>query len=165
MNRNFLKNVFFSSLLILGFVVVTVSCDEAPKDKQETKEVDDQALSYQKKFNQLMKETIAVHDEVMPKMGEIKSLINKLEGADAEKEEVSEEMIGALKDGHDRMMSWMKKFSSTFDRTETNEGISVTDLEVLEERLNAISESYEDAQEMKNKVNSSIEKATAFLTE
>ncbi len=164
MKRNFLKNVFFTCLLILGFAVITVSCDEAPKDKQETKEVNDQVLSYQKKFNQLMKETIAVHDEVMPKMGEIKSLISKLEEADVDQEAASE-VISALKDGHGHMMSWMKEFSGTFDRTEINEGIAETDLEVLDAKLENLIASYEDAQVMKNKVNSSVEKASAFLTE
>ncbi len=164
MNRNFLKNTLLGSLFMLGLALISVSCDEAPKEKKETTEVSSEVEAYQEKFNGLMKETVAVHDEVMPKMGEIKSLISKLGEAELA-EEKAEELIGNLKDGHDHMMKWMKEFSSTFDRTEVNEGIAATDIETLDERLTALSQSYEDAIIMKNKINTSIEEASTALSE
>lgn len=126
-----------------------------------------------KAFDAQMKETIKIHDEVMPKMSSINSMISKLE---AEKEELqqadevnSEEVdlydmaIANLKEAHDLMMSWMKSFSNTFSRTEINEGLATTDKDSIEVKLKHLELQYTSAEEMREAVNQAIENAQVLL--
>jgi hypothetical protein len=152
-----LFKTFFSLLLLLSY-----ACKEVPSEEAEN-------------FDAKMKETIQVHDDVMPKMGEINSFISKLE---AEKEilleseddhseeiELYEGAISNLKQGHDLMMSWMKNFSNSFSRAEINSGLQTKDQDSIQAKTKLLEKQYKSAHEMKSTINEAIENAQRILTE
>ena len=100
-------------LFVLIVLSVTLSCK---KDQKETKEAT------------RMERVIAVHDEVMPKMGTIGKLISKLEPM-ADTTSVGKQYEVAVKDlkeGYNLMMDWMKGFGDRFDSEEIMEGKALT---------------------------------------
>ncbi|MFN2260501.1 MAG: hypothetical protein ABR595_00350 [Psychroflexus sp.] len=129
-----------------------------------------------KAFDKQMKETVQIHDDVMPKMGEINSMIKKLE---AKKEEVKSESEGVedetmltydeaiknLKDAHDLMMSWMKNFSNTFSRTEINDGLQAKDKDSIKAKMKLLNTQYESAEEMKKAITEALENAQKLLAQ
>lgn len=165
MKRNLLKTTLFGSLFMLGLVFISVSCEKTPKEKKETPEATNEVLVYQEKFNELMKETVAVHDEVMPKMSSLLGLIVTVEASDTMDKELQNELLEKLKDAHSHMMSWMKGLSGDFSREEVNGKIATQDLEELKIKLEKLENSYLDAQNMSKKMNSSIENAEAAVAE
>jgi len=113
--------LLFSSALFLS-----VSCKD---EKKETPISENQ-----------MEKVMAIHDEVMPKMGKIGRL------------------VGQLKPMVDTMMNWMKDFGDRFDSEEIIEGKVLT-----EEKQEWLNEEEEKVTIVKEKINSSIEKAEALL--
>ncbi len=86
------------------------------------------ACSEQKKSakDQLYDRVMAVHDEIMPKMGDMskykKQLKEKIDALVAEGDEANAEKIDALKDAvvglensHEEMMNWMREFDRDFE--------------------------------------------------
>ena len=74
------------------------------------------------KSQQMYTEVMQVHDEVMPKMRDIrqyKKKLNKIEGA-KELEEV-QNAINSLDQAHDSMMDWMAQFKLPKDVSEDDE--------------------------------------------
>lgn len=132
-------------LLLLVIVSVTLSCKNEQKDNQETTR---------------MERVIAVHDEVMPKMGTIGRLINELEPM------VDSTLVGKqyevaiddLQEGYNLMMDWMKGFGDRFDSDEIMEGKALT-----KEKEAWLIEEEEKVNIMKDKINSSIANAQALL--
>lgn len=143
-----MKTHLYLIILFLGFVV---SCaDSTPKEASE--------------FDQKMKETIAIHDEVMPEMGKINQLMSRLETKmDSTNLEQYKPAIENLKTGHDKMMSWMKSFGDEFSRTEINQGIQIANVDSLKQRLQALEKSYQEAEDMQNHIDSAIKKAEDLL--
>jgi len=90
----------------LGFLAIMFalnSCNQKPsKEAQE--------------FNSLIKEVLAVHDEVMPKMGEMGKLSSELKAkADTtEAGKIYRKALDSLGNAHDAMMKWMENFSTKF---------------------------------------------------
>lgn len=165
MKRSFLKNAFIASFLMLNTALIGISCENAPKEKKENSEVSDETLAYQEKFNNLMKENVAIHDEVMPKMTKLLGLIVTVEASDTMDKELQNDLLEKLKDAHSHMMSWMKNLSSEFSRDEVGGKIATVELENLKIKLAKLENSYQDAQEMSGKINESIEKAEAAVAE
>ena len=117
-----------------------------------------------KLFDQKMAETIAIHDDVMPKMTKITTLITTLESkADSTNAEVYEPTILKLKTGHDKMMEWMKSFGDEFSKTEINQGIQLRNSDSLKLRLKVLEESKQEAEDMKAHVMDAISNAEALL--
>jgi len=115
-------------------------------------------------FDQKMEETIAIHDAVMPEMGKINKLLSQLETQiDSTNIEEFKPAIENLKNGHDKMMSWMKSFGDEFSKTEINQGIQLKDIDSLKLRLEALDKSYEQAEDMKNHIQEAIKEAEALV--
>jgi chromosome segregation ATPase len=128
-----------------------------------------------KAFDAQMKETVQIHDDVMPKMTELNSLISKLEkekekieaSGDVASEEVEtyETAINDLKEAHDLMMSWMKNFSNSFSRTEINTGLATKDKDSIKAKQEMLSAQYNSAEEMQTAITKAIENAQLLLSE
>jgi preprotein translocase subunit YajC len=133
--------------LLLVVMSVILSCKKEQKEVKEATQ---------------MERVIAVHDEVMPKMGTIGKLINKLEPmvdstAIGKQHEVA---IKDLKEGYNLMMDWMKGFGDKFDSDEIMKGKALT-----EEKQTWLIEEEEKVNIMRDKINSSIANAETLLKE
>ena len=107
-----------------------------------------------------MDRVIAVHDEVMPKMGTIGKLISELEPK-VDSTSVGKQYevaIDDLKEGYNLMMDWMKGFGDRFDSDEIMEGKALT-----KEKEAWLIEEEENVNIMKDKINSSIANAEKLL--
>lgn len=144
MNTKHILALFFSVILFLS-----VSCKEGKKEKPAGTE------------NQ-MEQVMAIHDEVMPKMGQIGRLVGKL------KSKVDTTATGVeygkamrdLQDANTSMMDWMQGFGDRFDSDEIMNGKELT-----LEKQEWLNEEEEKVEMVKEKINSSIEKAEALLSE
>lgn len=139
------KLYFF--LVIAGFLF-NISCNQLSKEEQE--------------FDTLMQKIIDVHDEVMPKMGTMSSLIKDLEP------KIDTTAIGKshanaqknLKDSYDFMMDWMGDFSTKFPHGEEN---NVEDVEKFTKKMKMLQEEETEVNKLKDQINSSIDTAKKLL--
>ncbi|RRO20272.1 hypothetical protein EIG84_04930 [Flavobacteriaceae bacterium 14752] len=140
-----------TQLLLAGLVFFLISCsDSKPKEVTE--------------FNKKMTETIAIHDEVMPKMSKINQLLSQLETKmDSTNVEKFQPAMEDLKSGHDKMMTWMKSFGDEFSKTEINQGIQLENVDSLKQRLKALKQSHIMAEDMKAHIQKAIEEAEALV--
>ncbi|XLS28849.1 hypothetical protein ACJD0Z_16825 [Flavobacteriaceae bacterium M23B6Z8] len=107
-----------------------------------------------------MERVMAIHDEVMPKMGTIGKLVAEL------KPKVDTTTTGLaykqamidLQDAHTSMMDWMKGFGDRFDHEEILKGKPLNT-----QKQQWLDEEEVKVKEMKEKVNSSISKAQKLL--
>ncbi|WP_127844596.1 hypothetical protein [Psychroflexus aestuariivivens] len=127
-----------------------------------------------KAFDKQMKETVKIHDDVMPELGEINSMIERLEAEKenlkSESEDLKEETLRPydqaivdLKRSHEMMMSWMENFSNTFSRTEINEGLQAKDKDSIKAKMKSLNTHYESAEEMKKAITDALENAQKLL--
>jgi predicted nucleic acid-binding Zn-ribbon protein len=107
-----------------------------------------------------MEKVMAIHDEVMPKMGKIGSLVAQLrkkidndQGGAAEKKAMED-----LQDANKSMMDWMQDFGKRFDSDEIINGKALTD-----EKKKWLNEEEEKVKLVKEKINTSIANAEALL--
>jgi hypothetical protein len=128
-----------------------VSCaDSTPKEVEQ--------------FNEKMDKTIAIHDEVMPEMSKINRLMGKLNAKiDTTNIKTYKSAIKDLEAGHDKMMKWMKDFGDEFSKTEINQGIQLKDVDSLKLRLEALDESFNQAEDMRNHIQEAIKNAELLL--
>ena len=109
-----------------------------------------------------MKEVMAIHDEVMPKMGTISKLIADLKPK-VDSTEVGKENLKAisdLQDAHKSMMDWMKGFGERFDYEEIMNGKELTT-----EKKGWLKEEEVKVNELREKINTSIANAERVLAE
>jgi len=144
-------------LAIITFVIASFSCSEKQSEQS-------------KAFDAQMKETIQIHDDVMPKMSNINSMISKLQAKketieNTEDTETYNEAIADLKVAHDLMMSWMKRFSNSFSRTEINQGLTTKNEDSIAAKLEQLDLQYQSAEEMKAAINRALENAKTLLKE
>ncbi len=140
-----MRNIF--SLLLIASLFIGFSCKEEPKEQEGVAQ---------------LKKIIAIHDEVMPKMKDIGKLVGQLKPL-ADSTKVGQKYDVAMKDlqdAHKSMMEWMQDFGNTFDYGQTMKGEPLTPkqlklLDAEEEKVNVV----------KEKINGSIERAEALLTE
>ncbi len=115
-------------------------------------------------FNAKMDMAIEAHDEVMPKMGKIGRLINELEkDIDSLNRSTHEAAMKDLQEGHDKMMRWMKTFGNDFSPQEIQDGLQTTNLDSIKVKLELITKNNEAAIDMKNHINTAIERAENLL--
>ena len=77
---------------------------------------------------------MAVHDEVMPKMGEISMLIDALKAeADKNPDSPQANIMKKLQESHKAMMDWMREFGDAFTSDEILKGAALS--EEKKERL------------------------------
>lgn len=130
--------------LILACCITFFSCKEGKKEEGVTQ----------------MQEVMAIHDEVMPKMGEIGRLVGQLKpiadslGMDSPEGKV----MRNLQDANKAMMDWMQGIGQRFDADEIMKGKALT-----EEKQLWLNEEEEKVKAVKEKINSSLADAEALL--
>ncbi|MCK8522841.1 hypothetical protein M0D21_14785 [Aquimarina sp. D1M17] len=137
-------HIFYT--LILSILII--SCNQLSKEEQE--------------FDVLMQEVIDVHDEVMPKMGEMGTLINEL-GAKIDTTAQGKTYANAqqdVKDAYDYMMTWMSDFSSTFPHSEKDKKLSKE--EVLSQ-MKLLEKEEVKVKKLRDQINTSIKNAKELL--
>ena len=133
--------------IILTVVVLSllVSCKENTKTTPETNQ---------------METVMAIHDEVMPKMGRLGKLVGEL------KPKVDSTEMGLqygaamsdLQDAHESMMTWMRDFGERFDHDEIMNGKELT-----AQKKEWLNEEEEKVKALREQINSSIKKAESLL--
>lgn len=136
------------SFLYTSLLLLFISCNQLSKEEQE--------------FDALMQNVIDVHDEVMPKMGEMSSLIKELE---TKIDSTSQGQSYAkaqqdIKDAYDYMMTWMSNFSDTFPPTDKE---TKTDLKEISKQMKLLKEEEVKVHALRDQINSSIENAKQLL--
>ena len=123
-----------------------------------------QISEHEKEFNDRMRDVIKLHDELMPKMGEISELIQKLEKVKDTLDGGTEnqDTQNNLKESYDHMMRWMSDFTDKFPYEEKDKKY---DSEEITEKLNILKEKHNEVRKMKEKMNSSINKAKNIIGE
>ncbi|WP_031445626.1 hypothetical protein [Arenibacter algicola] len=112
------------------------------------------------KENSQMKGVMAIHDEVMPKMGTIGKLVAQLDEK-ITNDASSDDYVAAreeLKAAHKAMMDWMKSFGDRFDGDEILNGKALT-----EEKQKWLDEEETKVKALKDQINSSIKQAEDLL--
>lgn len=107
-----------------------------------------------------MEKVMAIHDEVMPKMGTISKLVAELKPK-VDSTEMGMEYERAMKDlqaSHQSMMDWMRGFGDRFDSDEILKGKALT-----EQKQKWLDEEEEKVKALREEINSSIERAEAVL--
>jgi hypothetical protein len=138
---------FKTATVILSIFFVLVSC----KNETKKNEVPSQ-----------MEEVMAIHDEVMPKMGAISKLIADLKPK-VDSTEVGKENLKAIRDlqgAHKSMMDWMKVFGERFNYDEIMNGKELTT-----EKQGWLKEEEVKVNELREKINTSIANAERVLAE
>lgn len=104
---------------------------------------------------------MSIHDEVMPKMGTLGKLVGQLKPmADSLGAESAE--FKAMKDlqkANRSMMDWMQGFGDRFDADEIMNG-----KELSNEKKEWLQEEEDKVQQVKENINSSIERAEEILS-
>ncbi len=139
-----MKPKFF--ILVFSSLIFLVSaCKEQQKSSAETSQ---------------MEEVMAIHDEVMPKMGKLGKLVGELKSK-VDTTAVGKDYEAAMKDlqdAHTAMMDWMRNFGDRFDHEEILEGKSLT-----EQKQQWLNEEEEKVKALRDQINSSIAKAEKLL--
>lgn len=137
-----MKKIAF--LLLSTCLITLFSCKEEKKEANTSQ----------------MQEVMAIHDEVMPKMGEIGKLVGQLKpmadslGIDSPE---GKAMLD-LQDANKAMMDWMQGIGKRFDSDEIMKGKALT-----EEKQKLLDEEEEKVIVVKEKINSSIANAKTLL--
>ncbi len=131
-------------LLLTTCMLITFSCKEEKKVKEPT----------------LMKEVMATHDEVMPKMGTIGKLVGQLKPMADSLGTASTEAkaMRDLQEANKAMMDWMQDFGNRFDSDEIMYG-----KELSEEKRELLKAELENINDVKDAINSSIKNAEEIL--
>lgn len=137
-----MKKVIY--LLTFCFALSITSCKDLKKNEESTQ----------------MEKVMAVHDEVMPKMGVISSLAGKLkvkvDTTAAGKE--YEQAMRDLQKANKSMMDWMQSFGNRFDSDEITDGKELT-----EQKQKWLDEEEVKVEALKEEINTSIAKAENLL--
>ena len=129
------------------FATVTlVSCKEEKKENESSQ----------------MKAVMAIHDEVMPKMSTLGSMVKEL-GSKEDSTKIGLEYKQAKEDlqaSHKSMMDWMQGFGNRFDSDEILNGKALS-----EEKQKWLNEEEEKIKALREQINTSIEQAKTLLKE
>lgn len=140
-----MKHISLLSTVVLLFAVI--ACKETKKADGHT--------------NDQMKQVMAIHDEVMPKMGIFGKLVKELKSKEdstamgLEYKQAREDLQAA----HKNMMDWMKGFGDRFDSDEILNGKALS-----KEKQAWLDEEEEKIKKVHRDINSSINKAEALLS-
>jgi hypothetical protein len=140
-----MKNILYIATIAI-FISFT-SCKESKKTEIETSK---------------MSEVMAIHDEVMPKMGTLGKLVGQLKPmADSlGVESVEFKAMKDLQEANRSMMDWMQGFGDRFDADEILNGKDLSD-----EKKKWLLEEEEKVKQVKENINSSIANAEKILSE
>ena len=138
-------------ITLLAFLMIGLtSCKDESKKEEDTKiETTSQ-----------MKQVMAIHDEVMPKMSKVGQLVGKLKPmADSlGMESPQGKAMKDLQEANMTMMDWMQGFGNRFDSDEIMDG-----KELSEEKKKWLNEEETKVKEVKEKINSCIANAESLL--
>lgn len=109
-----------------------------------------------------MAEVMAIHDEVMPRMGEIAKLVGELKPMvdSTDQGQRYDAAVQELQLAHKSMMDWMQDFGNRFDPDEILHGKELT-----EQKQKWLDEEEQRVRALRDQINSSIENAEAVLKE
>ncbi len=133
------------SILTAIIVVLSYSCKEQKKVEEGPSQ---------------MEEVMAVHDEVMPKMGKLGKLVGELKSK-VDTTAIGQEYESAMKElqeANNAMMEWMMNFGNRFDSDEILDGKELT-----EEKQQWLNEEEVKVEALREQINSSIAKAETLL--
>lgn len=125
--------------LLLSLSLLVASCTNNVKNTSEN-----QDSIYEENDAYSMKAVMAVHDEVMPKMGEISLLIDRLKPlADQNPDSPYANAMKELQNSHKAMMDWMGDIGEAFTSEEILKGAPLSAdkkarLKVEAERIAAV---------------------------
>lgn len=141
-----MRKLFYS----LGVVLMLVSCNNASSDgTDDSKTTGSEAL---------LTEVMAVHDEVMPKKGDIGSLMTILKKMETTTTEDSLNVMkaySALKEADNGMMTWMREFKNPKEQG-WNEEKKFTYLTDQQVKVNKVAVDINEALAVSNNVIASI---------
>ena len=138
-----MKNILYT--LAIATLITFTSCKETKKADEPSK----------------MENVMSIHDEVMPKMGTLGKLVGQLKPmADSlGAESVEAKAMKDLQEANRSMMDWMQGFGDRFDSEEIMNGKELSD-----EKKAWLKEEEEKVQQVKENINSSIERAEEILS-
>lgn len=108
-----------------------------------------------------MKEVMAIHDVVMPKMSKLGSLVGELNDKENDSTDLRIQYEQARKDlqaANKSMMDWMQNFGNRFDPDEILNGKELSD-----QKKQWLDEEEEKVKALQKEINSSIENAKVLL--
>ena len=137
-----MKKLF--SLLTIATLLSITSCKESKKVEETSR----------------MEQVMAIHDEVMPKLGTLGKLVGQLKPmADSlGAESIEAKAMKDLQEANKSMMDWMQGFGNRFDSEEIMNG-----KELSEEKKKWLKEEEEKVKMVKENIVSSIERAEEIL--
>ncbi|MEP2237511.1 MAG: hypothetical protein ABJI22_04055 [Maribacter sp.] len=138
-----MKKIFYT--LTIATLITFIACKETKKTEEPSK----------------MEHVMSIHDEVMPKMGTLGKLVGQLKPmADSlGAESVEAKAMKDLQEANRSMMDWMQGFGDRFDADEIMNGKELSD-----EKKEWLNEEEEKVQQVKENINSSIERAEEILS-
>ncbi|WP_445381047.1 hypothetical protein [Robiginitalea sp. IMCC43444] len=142
------SNAFYLKVLSLSIgliAFVTLGCKPEQKENTTSKQ---------------MQRVMAIHDSVMPKMKTIGKLVGQLKPlADSSQQGIAYQLaMKDLQEANTAMMDWMKGFGDRFKFEEIHKGKELT-----AEKEAWLEEEEVKVKVMRDKVNSSIERAETLL--
>ncbi len=144
-----MKRLKHFQVWILGLTLVLTACSG------NSEKVDE--------FNELFGQVMQVHDEVMPKMGEVQSLSAQLKTiADTTANKATyDAALAQLKEADEDMEAWMMQFADTFIPIK-NKVNSMSEQEI-DAALADLKAELEEVNQVKASINASIDKATPLV--
>ncbi len=143
-----IRNHLFFSLLVLSIVACGGNAEQTVEEGDTTAEQAEE---------QLYDEVITLHDEVMPKMGELMKLKNLLEEAEVPEEMQADATQAAqsLENAHEGMMVWMSDLQELNKKNEADMA--------HEDFMQGLSELKTEMQAVRDSTAASIERANTLL--
>ncbi len=140
--------------LLFSFGLTLTSCANNPKSSEEN-----QASTNKEADKYSMTGVMAVHDEVMPKMGQISMLIDKLKPfADNDPDSAYADAMKELQKSYKAMMDWMGNIGEVFTSEEILKGAPLSEDKKARLKLEA-----ERIAEVKELMLKSIDEAKRLL--
>lgn len=139
------KNMRKFSLLLLILTIGLASCKNGEKKSEGPTQ---------------MEEVMAVHDNLMPKMSDISSLMSELETKidSSQSSTQYQKAINDLEASHKAMMDWMKDFGAKFDVDEILKGKPLT-----QEKQQLLDQEQKEVDDLKKQIETSIANAKNLL--
>ena len=135
-----MHKIFFNTVLIIALFLTACS------EKQEST---------------AMKEVMVIHDQTMPRMGELGQLVGKLKAIENDSTEMGIAYMDARKDlqnANEEMMNWMKNFGDQFTPDEIINGAALS-----KDKVKLLTEEKRKAQQMQQHIENSITNAQNLL--
>ena len=145
-----MKRIIFILTLIPAATLFSCQNQEQKESNMDSSAEKTEVSSESEAENILYKEVMAIHDEVMPLMGELMAMNKKVKQEDSTSQEATE-LTANLEDANEAMMNWMRKFNPNIENM------------THEETMNYLEEEKKKIMEVKKKMLSAHDQASTFL--